>query len=72
MQGTNNNKLRDSNHLSAKRKTDDGNIFIGRMCVSQKVLGHGSAGTVVFEGSLDGRPIAVKRMLRQVTIDGWL
>jgi len=27
------------------------------------VLGYGSCGTVVFEGSLDGRPVAVKRLL---------
>lgn len=29
------------------------------------MLGYGSGGTVVFSGELDGRPIAVKRMLRQ-------
>jgi hypothetical protein len=29
------------------------------------VLGYGSGGTVVFAGELGGRPVAVKRMLRQ-------
>jgi len=28
-----------------------------------KILGLGSGGTVVFEGSLNGRKVAVKRML---------
>ena len=58
--------MRNPRFLSTIEKTEDGHTFIGRMCVSRKVLGYGSAGTVVFEGSLDGRPIAVKRTLRQV------
>lgn len=33
--------------------------------VGPGVLGYGSGGTVVFAGELDGRPVAVKRMLRQ-------
>lgn len=33
--------------------------------VGPAVLGYGSGGTVVFSGELDGRPVAVKRMLRQ-------
>ncbi len=33
--------------------------------VGPDVLGYGSGGTVVFAGELDGRPVAVKRMLRQ-------
>ncbi len=33
------------------------------MFQEEKVLGLGSGGTVVFEGSLNGRPVAVKRML---------
>ena len=33
--------------------------------VGPGVLGYGSGGTVVFSGELDGRPVAVKRMLRQ-------
>lgn len=31
--------------------------------VSDKILGYGSSGTVVFQGSFQGRPVAVKRML---------
>ena len=52
--------------LSTLRTLGDGRQYVGRMLVTQAVLGTGSAGTIVFEGSLDGRPIAVKRMLRQV------
>ena len=33
------------------------------MVVSEKILGYGSSGTVVFQGSFQGRPVAVKRML---------
>ncbi|CAI4939927.1 BBT_HP_G0014210.mRNA.1.CDS.1 [Saccharomyces cerevisiae] len=33
------------------------------LVVSEKILGYGSSGTVVFQGSFQGRPVAVKRML---------
>jgi serine/threonine-protein kinase/endoribonuclease IRE1 len=36
-----------------------------KMSVSETVLGYGSCGTVVYEGRLDNRRIAVKRMLRE-------
>ena len=36
------------------------------MEVGPEILGYGSSGTLVFEGTLDGRPIAVKRILCQV------
>ena len=36
-----------------------------KMVVTDKVLGYGSCGTVVFEGRLEGRRIAVKRMLKE-------
>ena len=36
-----------------------------RLQVGPGVLGYGSGGTVVFAGELDGRSVAVKRMLRQ-------
>ncbi|KAJ3208312.1 bifunctional endoribonuclease/protein kinase ire1 [Entophlyctis luteolus] len=33
------------------------------MTVSDQVLGHGSHGTMVFKGTFEGRPVAVKRLL---------
>ena len=36
-----------------------------RVQVGPGVLGYGSGGTVVYEGVLDGREVAVKRMLHQ-------
>ncbi|GFR44013.1 hypothetical protein Agub_g5168 [Astrephomene gubernaculifera] len=45
----------------------DGSVAIGRLLVGPGILGYGSAGTVVYEGKLDGRPVAVKRLLRQFT-----
>jgi hypothetical protein len=33
------------------------------LSVSEKILGYGSHGTVVLEGSFEGRPVAIKRML---------
>ena len=39
---------------------------VGRMEIGPEILGYGSSGTLVFEGTLDGRPIAVKRILCQV------
>lgn len=42
----------------------DGAIRIGQLKVyTDKVLGHGSHGTVVYKGSFDGRDVAVKRLL---------
>lgn len=32
---------------------------------NRKVLGYGGQGTIVFEGLLDKRQVAIKRMLRQ-------
>ena len=43
----------------------NGNTRVGRLEVSKEVLGYGSGGTAVFEGILDGRKVAVKRMLKQ-------
>ena len=34
--------------------------------VGPHILGYGSQGTLVYEGSLHGRPVAVKRMLRHL------
>ncbi|KAF8523781.1 hypothetical protein BU17DRAFT_74941 [Hysterangium stoloniferum] len=42
---------------------------LSTLVVSDTVLGHGSQGTIVYEGSLQGRAVAVKRLLRDfVTI----
>ena len=40
--------------------------YVGRLAISTGIVGYGSSGTLVFEGSLDGRQVAVKRVLRQV------
>lgn len=44
-----------------------GNVtYIGDLAVFEKrILGYGSCGTIVFEGTFGKRPVAVKRMLRQ-------
>ena len=50
--------------------TKDGMMQIGRLKIStnqDKCLGHGSNGTSVFPGVLDGRDVAVKRLLRSST-----
>ena len=44
----------------------DGTLSVGRLVVGPGIVGYGSSGTLVFEGSLDGRKVAVKRILRQV------
>ena len=46
----------------------DGTLFVGRLSVGPGIVGYGSSGTLVFEGSLDGRKVAVKRILRQVVL----
>ena len=39
---------------------------IGNVCINQNdILGIGSIGTIVFGGQLDGREVAIKRMLQQ-------
>lgn len=38
---------------------------IGSLVIFDKILGHGSQGTVVFLGHLNSRPVAIKRMLLQ-------
>ena len=61
----------------AKRKADeepgrDGRagpkqvLSVGSIKIYEDVLGYGSMGTVVLKGSLNGRPVAVKRMLTQM------
>lgn len=38
---------------------------IGRLLIEPTVLGYGSCGTIVFAGEMDGRRVAVKRLLAQ-------
>eukprot|EP00246_Nothoceros_aenigmaticus_P011800 TRINITY_DN3369_c0_g1_i1.p1 TRINITY_DN3369_c0_g1~~TRINITY_DN3369_c0_g1_i1.p1 ORF type:complete len:503 (-),score=85.53 TRINITY_DN3369_c0_g1_i1:342-1850(-) len=38
---------------------------VGRLFVSPAVIGYGSHGTIVLEGSIDGRNVAIKRLLVQ-------
>ena len=45
------------------QRLPSGALRVGRLHVGPGVLGYGSCGTVVFEGSLDGRQVAVKRLL---------
>ncbi|XP_064996915.1 serine/threonine-protein kinase/endoribonuclease IRE1a-like isoform X2 [Musa acuminata AAA Group] len=43
---------------------DSDGRWVGRLFVTNIEIGHGSNGTVVFEGFFGGRPVAVKRLLR--------
>ena len=48
------------------RSAGSGPTRVGRLSVHQSSpLGYGSCGTIVFAGELDGRPVAVKRLLAQ-------
>ncbi|PGH19651.1 IRE protein kinase [Polytolypa hystricis UAMH7299] len=56
--------LRLTRTVSTEMIEADGAVRIGQLKVyTDKVLGHGSHGTVVYKGSFDGRDVAVKRML---------
>ena len=46
-------------------RLEDGRFRVGRLEVGTVILGYGSGGTVVYEGILDGRKVAVKRILKQ-------
>jgi hypothetical protein len=46
-------------------KIPTGFLTLGSLKVSDRVLGYGSHGTIVFHGELNGRAVAVKRMLSQ-------
>mmetsp|Transcript_7719 Transcript_7719/g.21964 ORF Transcript_7719/g.21964 Transcript_7719/m.21964 type:complete len:1257 (+) Transcript_7719:192-3962(+) len=55
-----------SSMVRQRKEEADGIFTIGRMQVdSKRVLGLGSAGTIVYGGELDGRAVAVKRLLLQ-------
>jgi Protein kinase domain len=45
-------------------RDEHGMLRVGCLTVSDTVLGYGSSGTVVYRGLLEGRPVAVKRMLK--------
>lgn len=51
--------------LQSREVVRPGVTRVGRMEIGPEILGYGSSGTLVFEGTLDGRPIAVKRILGQ-------
>lgn len=51
---------------NASVELPNGNVRVGRLEVSKNVLGYGSGGTTVYEGVMDGRKVAVKRMLKQL------
>lgn len=53
------NKSTDQNVITL----EDGTIKIGKLTVTQRILGYGSHGTIVFRGSMDKRPAAIKRVL---------
>lgn len=54
------NKLQDQPIL------ENGLLKLGKLSVNTKiVLGYGSSGTVVYEGSLSGRKVAVKRLVKE-------
>ena len=61
----------DENEIIAiETNTKDGMLQVGKLKLNtnyDQCLGHGSNGTAVFPGSLDGRDVAVKRLLRSST-----
>jgi len=56
-----------SSEVSVPVNVSDGVLRVGKLLVyTKRILGRGSVGTIVYEGQLDdGRPVAVKRMLRE-------
>jgi serine/threonine-protein kinase/endoribonuclease IRE1 len=60
-----NGKL-ESSHEHLPSEAGNGDIIrkIGAIQVTDEVLGYGGHGTVVYKGTLDGRKVAVKRMLK--------
>jgi hypothetical protein len=50
--------------VTVPERDEHGMLRVGCLTVSETVLGYGSSGTVVYRGLLEGRPVAVKRMLK--------
>lgn len=48
-----------------KSQLGESGRWVGRLLVESTVIGYGSHGTLVLEGQLEGRPVAVKRLLAQ-------
>lgn len=66
LQNTFNNNNNSAQGTKQQRlQQEDGSVRIGRLRVGPGILGYGSGGTIVFEGELDGRSVAVKRLLQQ-------
>jgi hypothetical protein len=66
----NNQKIEFDNNINNEivKYDEDGNkmIIIGSLTIFPSIiLGYGSHGTIVFRGCLNGRPVAIKRMLSQ-------
>ncbi|KAG5440275.1 hypothetical protein PCANB_001845 [Pneumocystis canis] len=65
----NNNDIEDLNSsLMSFKKYDSAQdikfpLIINSLEITDKILGYGSHGTIVYEGSFEGRKVAVKRML---------
>ncbi|CAD7695128.1 unnamed protein product [Ostreobium quekettii] len=50
---------------NTRSRGQDGVVHIGQLQVGPEVMGVGAGGTVVYEGNFLGRPVAVKRVLKE-------
>lgn len=48
---------------SPREQLGNGQTRIGKLRVTQTLLGHGSSGTVIYQGEFETQPVAIKRML---------
>ncbi|XP_068607073.1 serine/threonine-protein kinase/endoribonuclease IRE1 [Brachionichthys hirsutus] len=56
--------INDTGGLKPSAEGNGEEVHVGKISFTpSEVLGHGSAGTFVFRGTFDGRPVAVKRIL---------
>lgn len=49
--------------LKKKLENAENNMVLKSLTISEKLLGYGSCGTIVYQGTFQDRPVAVKRML---------